>query len=73
MKLKALIAEVTTGVEVPVVLVTHDIEEATALAQSIVVIDRGRVVAAGPTESLLGDDMSEELVSVLGLPARKPG
>ena len=72
-RLKALIAEVTTGVEVPVVLVTHDIEEATALAQSIVVIDRGRVVAAGPTESLLGDDMSEELVSVLGLPARKPG
>ena len=39
----------------PVVLVTHDMEEARRLADRIVVIDAGRVLRAGPTDDILQD------------------
>ncbi len=37
-----------------VLLCTHDLEEARALCERVAVLDAGRVVAEGPTESVLG-------------------
>jgi molybdate transport system ATP-binding protein len=39
----------------PVVLVTHDIGEAQVLADRMVVIDGGRMVASGPTAAVMSD------------------
>ena len=39
---------------VPIVYVTHDRDEVRLLADRVVVLDRGRVVNAGPPEALLG-------------------
>lgn len=39
----------------PVILVTHDMAEAQALADRIVVIERGRVIRQGPTAEVMSD------------------
>jgi len=39
-----------------VLLVTNDMDEAAALADSVTVLDQGRTVLAGPTRSVLADD-----------------
>ncbi len=44
-----------------VILVTHDPMEALSLCESAVVLDRGRVVEAGPLEELLSRSQSELL------------
>jgi ABC-2 type transport system ATP-binding protein len=44
---------------VTVVLTTHFMEEAERLADEVVILDRGRVVAAGTPTSLTGSDRSE--------------
>ena len=47
------------------VLATHDLRLAARLADRVVVMDGGRVVASGDTESVLGD---HELLAGVGLP-----
>jgi len=44
-----------------VVLATHDLAEAEALADTVVIVDSGRVVAAGSVASLLADFGTETL------------
>jgi ABC-2 type transport system ATP-binding protein len=46
---------------VTVVLTTHDLDEAERVADEVVIIDRGRLVASGPLESLVRDGASEEV------------
>jgi molybdate transport system ATP-binding protein len=48
----------------PVVLVTHDLNEAQLLADRLVVIEAGRVVRAGATEEVMGDP---EALRAMGL------
>jgi ABC-2 type transport system ATP-binding protein len=55
----ALIEELR-GAGVSVVLTTHYLEEAERLADQVVVIDRGRVVAAGSPQQLTGGSRSLE-------------
>ncbi|MEQ8341906.1 MAG: molybdenum ABC transporter ATP-binding protein [Marinovum algicola] len=53
--LYAEVERLRAHLNMPVVLVTHDMEEARRLADRIVVIDRGQVLRDGPTEDILFD------------------
>jgi molybdate transport system ATP-binding protein/molybdate transport system permease protein len=49
------------------VIVTHDPEEAALLAEEIVLLDKGRVLQAGPREVLFNNPRSPEVAALLGV------
>lgn len=52
------------SLDIPVILVTHDLDEARLLGDRLLVIDQGRVVSEGRARELLGDP---EALKTLGL------
>ncbi len=52
-ELYAELAELRRGLAVPIVLVTHDVQEAQRLADRMVVLELGKVVAAGAIDEVL--------------------
>ncbi|SIS69481.1 molybdate transport system ATP-binding protein [Roseivivax lentus] len=52
------------GTGLPILYVSHNLSEVARLATHLVVLDRGRVMKAGPAEALLSDP---DLVPVMGL------
>ena len=65
-RLKVEVRALSASVAVPVVLVTHDIDEAAALASKVVVIDAGRTIATGEPKSLLANPGSARVAEILG-------
>lgn len=65
-KLRAQLAGVVAGLGVPVVLVTHDLEEARALADHVGVMADGVLLRFGTTEDVFDDPGSVEAAHVLG-------
>ncbi|MDP1668371.1 molybdenum ABC transporter ATP-binding protein [Phaeovulum sp.] len=64
---EALYAEIRAlrGVlDMPVVLVTHDVNEAQLLADRMVVIEAGRMVASGPTAVVMSDRLALQAMGV---------
>ncbi len=59
--------ELESRVSVPTVLVTHDLEEAHALAQMIVVLDNGRLLQSGPTREVFRNPISPRVGELLGV------
>ncbi len=51
----------------PIVLVTHDLDDAIALADEIVVIDRGRMLQSGPARDVMTAPASDEVRAILDL------
>lgn len=51
--------------EVPMILVTHSLPDVRQLSDDLVLLDRGRVVAAGPTADLLTSPESAEVAELL--------
>ncbi len=49
------IARLPREFDIPILYVSHSMEEILRLADTLVVIDKGRVAAAGPVETLLAD------------------
>jgi len=50
------LAEVLAGLDTTILLVTHDLPYALQVCDRSVVMNRGRIVADGPTRQLLGDE-----------------
>jgi ABC-type Fe3+/spermidine/putrescine transport system ATPase subunit len=50
------------------IVVTHDPEEAAMLADELLVLDRGRIVQAGPTREVLDRPASPHVARLLGMP-----
>ena len=50
------LADILAGLDITIVLVTHDLPYALQLCGRSVLLDRGRVVADGGTSAILGDD-----------------
>jgi molybdate transport system ATP-binding protein len=73
-RLHAELIALRRHLEMPVILVTHDMTEAQTLADSMVVIDGGRLVRVGATADVMADPAAARVMGVreLGsvLPAR---
>jgi molybdate transport system ATP-binding protein len=61
-RLHAEIAELRQGLEIPMLLVTHDIEEVTRLSDCIAVMDRGAIRLVGRPTEVLADPLARDLV-----------
>ena len=68
--------------DIPVVYVTHSLDEVTQLADHLVVLEQGEVLAAGPAMSMLGrldlplahqDDAATVIEAVIGAPSDDVG
>jgi molybdate transport system ATP-binding protein len=68
-----LIERLRDEFKIPIVYVSHDIEEVARLASHVVVLERGRVVATGDPANVLphalSDDMRADRASVLAMRA----
>ena len=62
------IAALRQGLNIPIVLVTHDLGEVAALADSVCVIDAGRSLQSGTPEQVLAAPMNARVREALDLP-----
>lgn len=66
-KLYKEIAGLRQQLSIPVILVTHDIDEAALLADNMIVLNKGRILQRGSPQDILRDPVSNEVTQVLGL------
>lgn len=66
-RLKEEVRSLALSVSVPIVLVTHDIDEAAALASRLVIIDAGRTIASGTPHDLMTAPGSARVAEIMGL------
>ena len=59
--------ELESRVAVPTVLVTHDLAEAHALAQQLVVLDDGAILQSGPRDDVFGRPASPRVGELVGV------
>lgn len=70
--LRRALAEIQRHTSVPMILVTHALDDVRALADTLVLMDRGTVVAVGPTASLLQHPPSPDAAALLGTAPEQP-
>ncbi|MGI4859297.1 MAG: ATP-binding cassette domain-containing protein, partial [Janthinobacterium lividum] len=68
-QLRESLRELQNGMSATTILVTHDPDEAALLADELLVIDRGRVLQAGPTADVFARPASLQVAQLLGLSA----
>lgn len=66
-RLQRELAELRRGLNIPIVLVTHDLDEARRLADRIAVIHRGRTLQTGPPEEVLTRPASPAVARLVDL------
>ncbi len=71
--LRAEIQRFYEQVNVPLVLVTHDAQDAQALADTVVVIDRGRVLQTGSPEEIFRAPRTPRIAELVGMRTRWQG
>ena len=71
-ELRRALGEIQRLTSVPMILVTHALDDVRALADMLVLMDRGSVVAAGPTGELLRSPPSPEAASLVGVGRTDP-
>src|ERR1700733_9775036 len=64
--LYTLIRELKDGLRVPVLLVTHDLEECFAVAERVLIYECGRIVHSGSPAELLRNPGTAEIAQLLG-------
>jgi molybdate transport system ATP-binding protein len=67
-KLHAELKELRQAVRIPIVLVTHDIDEAAGLADRMCVIDKGETLQTGRPADLMAAPASPRVAAALDLP-----
>ena len=65
-KLYLELASLLRGLAIPMVLVTHDLDEAAMLASRMVVLSKGRTLQAGTPDEIMGAPRSVEVARLLG-------
>ncbi|MBI5075549.1 MAG: ATP-binding cassette domain-containing protein [Nitrospirae bacterium] len=61
-EMRAILKEIQQTFDIPVVLITHDADEALALADRVIVYAEGRVIQAGPPEEIFMEPSCEEVL-----------
>jgi len=64
--------ELRATVSMPIVLVTHDLDEAADLADNLCVLDRGETLQTGPAAEVLSAPASARVREALDLPSEAP-
>ena len=72
-ELHAELATIRTAVRVPILLVTHDLDEAAGLADRLAVIDRGDILQVGAPGEVLARPASARVAEALDLATPAPG
>ena len=62
-----VLAQVRAQYRLPMILVTHDLEEAFALGDRMLVYDRGRIIQDGPPSEIHASPASPEVARLLGI------
>jgi molybdate transport system ATP-binding protein len=62
----AMVQEMKKTLQIPVLLVTHDLEECFALADNVLIYEAGRIVHRGPTLELLANPGTPAVARLLG-------
>lgn len=65
-KLQEELARLHREIRVPILLVTHDLAEAAALADRMVVLGRGRTLQAGPPAGLIARPCNRDVARLVG-------
>jgi molybdate transport system ATP-binding protein len=52
-ELQAVLDDIRRSLDIPVVLVTHDLEDVARLATDVLVLEHGRTVTCGPIDTVL--------------------
>jgi molybdate transport system ATP-binding protein len=65
-KLQRELAELRRSLAMPILLVTHDLDEAAALAERIVILHRGRTLQSGPPVEVLDRPRDAEVARLVG-------
>lgn len=68
-----LLAELRRDLNIPIVLVTHDLAEARQLADSVVVMDAGRVLQQGPAAQVYRSPRNARVADLMGVQNRFRG
>lgn len=68
-----LLADLRRELDVPIVLVTHDLDEARLLADRMVVMDAGTVLQQGSPEAIHRAPRNARVADLVGIPNRFPG
>jgi molybdate transport system ATP-binding protein len=66
-KLREVLASIRTLSRTPVVLVTHDLDEAAELADRLIVIDRGELLQVGAPSQVLASPASDRVRAALDI------
>lgn len=67
-QLRRLVRDVHERTELPLVLVTHDRDDALDVADYVVILDRGRVVQQGTIEDVFGRPLNAAVARLVGIP-----
>jgi molybdate transport system ATP-binding protein len=65
-KLHRELAELRRGLAMPILLVTHDLDEAAALADRIAILHHGRTLQAGPPAEVMDRPRDAEVARLMG-------
>jgi molybdate transport system ATP-binding protein len=66
--LYAVLRQVRRQFEIPILLVTHDLDEAFSLGEQMLVVENGRLVQSGTPAGILDRPGSAEVARLLGIP-----
>jgi ABC-type sulfate/molybdate transport systems ATPase subunit len=66
-ELYALLRQVRTEFNLPILLVTHDLDECFTLADEMAVVQAGRIVQSGPPRKLLDQPATVDVARLLGI------
>lgn len=64
--LRDALSDIQKQTHVPMVLVTHSLEDVRALSEALVLLDRGRIVASGSTRDILTEPPTKEAAALVG-------
>jgi molybdate transport system ATP-binding protein len=71
-KLREILASIRSAAQTPIVLVTHDLDEAMDLADRLIVVDRGEMLQMDTPSRVLATPKSDRVREALDIPIEAP-